>query len=822
VTLTGSGGVGKTRLSLQAAGELVDQFSGGAWLVELAPLTDPALVPQHVAAALGVRENPGRSILESLLLFLRGRELLLVLDNCEHLLEACAQLVEGLLRDSPSLKVLASSREPLGITGEAVLAVRSLPFPDPAHLPPIEEFREYTAVSLFVDRARLVMPDYQATEHNAAAIARICQRLDGIPLAIEMAAARVNVLSAASLAERLEDSFRVLTGGSRTAMPRQQTLRAMIDWSYDLLTESERRLLQRLSVFAGGCTLEAVEVICADTTEAAPEPAVPKIGDSEILDLLSSVVSKSMVNAERKPGDTRYRLLETVRQYAREKLHAAGEGDSVRSRHLRYFVQLAQEAEPELYGPDQIAWLDRLEADLDNLRAALEYSQANRPSGEAEDGLRMAVALESFWHIRGHRLEARTWLESALERHNVAERSLIRAEALRLAADLYTTTMEVNLNEATESVEIFREAGVPGRRGLAYALITLSSIRHFQGDFGPTTAMLNESIGLFREMEDMWGLARGLHNLAATLDPLVNYQPRGKNGSPAPLPDLAPAARNDHSAERDLFEESLGLFRQLGDRYGQAMALGSLGLLYLGWGERQLGQAMYQEQLQIYREFGDNEGMAHILGHMGRDALAHDELERAAMLFDECQAMLGAVHEDNRDPMIFFLQGEVARRRADYAQAIPLMQTAMAWCLTVGNPDFIAAVLDGQGRVARSQGEYATAHRLHLEALALRRQAGHPINLAHSFHALALLAADRDIDAERDDEAERAARLFGGAHPYYPALYAYWAALPIWRAEHEHGVAAVQARLGDARSAALIAEGEAMTLEQAYNYALAS
>jgi len=235
VTLTGSGGVGKTRLSLQAAGEILDDFSGGVWLVELAPLTDPLLVAQHVASVLGVSENPERSVLESLKLFLHDRQVLLVLDNCEHLLEACAQLAEALLHASPTLKILASSREPLGIAGEAVNSVPSLPFPNPDHLPPIEQLDNYTAIRLFVDRARLVLPDYQVADHNAAALARICQRLDGIPLAIELAAARVNVLSAVNLAERLDHAFRVLTGGSRTALPRQQTLRATLDWSYELL-----------------------------------------------------------------------------------------------------------------------------------------------------------------------------------------------------------------------------------------------------------------------------------------------------------------------------------------------------------------------------------------------------------------------------------------------------------------------------------------------------------------------------------------------------------------------------------------------------------
>ena len=538
-------------------------------------------------------------------MFLRERQVLLVLDNCEHLLEACAQLVETLLHASPGLKILASSREPLGIAGEAVFGVRSLPFPDPDHLPPLESLNQYTAISLFVDRARLVLADYQVTDANAAAVARICQRLDGIPLAIEMAAARVNVLSTANLAERLDDAFRVLTGGSRTALPRQQTLRAMIDWSYELLNDLERLLLQRLSVFAGGCTLEAAEAVCSGSgIEAEQRPAKNRpaavglsIGQSEVLDLLSSLVSKSMVIADRRPhADTRYHLLETVRQYAREKLHAAGESRHLHARHLRFFVQLAEEAEPKLRGPEQIAWLDRLETDLDNVRAALDYSQASGASDEAEAGLRLAVALRRFWGIGGHWRGAQAWLAAALARHRVPERSLTRAEALREAAAMVVEADDFvrARAQAAESVEIFREAGPAGRRGLAYALITLGDLAHSLGDFAPKLTLLEESLQLFRELDDKWGLALGLHKLAATLDPLVNYQPHGADGSPPPLPALEPAARNDHTTERALYEESLGLFRDLGDRWAQGMDLGALGHMYFCWGDRAAGQAMFE------------------------------------------------------------------------------------------------------------------------------------------------------------------------------------------------------------------------------------
>jgi len=827
ITLTGSGGVGKTRLALQAAGEVLDDFADGVWLVELASLTDPALLAQHVAAVLGVSETPGRSTLDGLLLFLRERQLLLLLDNCEHLLEACAQLVETLLHACPGLRILASSREPLGIAGEAVFGVRSLSFPDPDHLPPLDSLTQYTAINLFVDRARLVMGDYEITPANAASVARICQRLDGIPLAIEMAAARVKVLTTANLAERLDDAFRVLTGGSRTALPRQQTLRAMIDWSYELLNDTERLLLQRLSVFSGGCTLEAAEAVCADPPlDEAPAPGVPppaaasqRIDRADILDLLSSLVSKSMASADRRPrAGMRYRLLETVRQYGREKLHAAGDSEYRHARHLRFFTQLAEAAEPKLRGSEQIDWLDRLEAEVDNLRAALTFSQAGGGSQQAEAGLRLAVALPRFWSSRGHWREAQAWLEAALAQRRVPERSLTRAEALRAAAAMVVEAADVARAraEAAESVEIFRAAGAPGRRGLAYALITLGDVAHSLGDFAPKPPLLEESILLFRELDDKWGLALALHKLAGTLDPLVNYQPRAADGSPPPLPVLAPAARNDHTVERALYEESLGLFRDLGDRWAQGMVLGALGHMYFCWGNRAAGQAMLQEQLTILRESNFVHGIAGTLHRLGRDALAHDELERAAALFDESLKLLRSAQAEGSIVAVNLLVAELARRRGEYEPASQLLAANLAWNQKLGNRDLIAAALDGQGRVAQTQGDLELAQALQMEALLMRREASHPINLAHSFHALALLAA------ARAGQAERAARLFGAAAPYAAALYAYWATLPIWRAEHDRGVAAMQAQLSEALAVKLWAEGEAMTLEQAYAFALES
>src|SRR5262249_13891005 len=330
--LTGSGGAGKTRLALHVAGDLLARFPEGVWLVELAGLTDPALVPQAVAATLRVREQPNRPVRDTLADYLRPRQLLLLLDNCEHLVQACAALAAELLHAAPGLHVLATSREPLGIVGERAWRVPSLTLPDPRRLPPLDQVAEDEAVRLFLDRAVAVLPTFALTPHNAPAVAQVCHRLDGIPLAIELAAARVKVLSVEEITARLVDRFHLLTGGSRTALPRHQTLRAAMDWSHDLLVEPERLVLRRLGVFAGEFTLEAAEGVCGD----------------QVLDVLTQLVDKSLVVAEECEGLASYRLLETVRQYAVEKLAEAGEATALRVRHRDWYLDWAERGEAEL------------------------------------------------------------------------------------------------------------------------------------------------------------------------------------------------------------------------------------------------------------------------------------------------------------------------------------------------------------------------------------------------------------------------------------------------------------------------------------------
>ena len=403
LTLTGSGGTGKTRLSLQVAAEVLGQFPDGVWFVELAPLADPAFVPQSVASVLGVQEQPGWPILATLSDHLRYKHLLILLDNCEHLIEACAKFADTALHTSRETRILASSREALGIAGEATYHVPSLPSPNPREALPVTEIAKYTAVQLFVARAQAVKSTFSIGEANAPAIAQICHRLDGIPLAIELAAARIKVFTPEQIAARLDDRFRLLTGGSRTALPRQQTLRSAIDWSYSLLSEPECILLCRLSVFAGGWSFDAAEAVCADSVGADGRQPLFAV---DVLDLLTRLVGKSLVVEEENNGEARYRMLETIRQYARDKLLESGEGQPVRTRHLAFYVRFAESFRSNIF--DLLAFR-KIETEHDNVRTAIEWALESR---DGSSGLRLGYALGAFW-LQRHTVEGVAYLRES-------------------------------------------------------------------------------------------------------------------------------------------------------------------------------------------------------------------------------------------------------------------------------------------------------------------------------------------------------------------------------------------------------------------------
>jgi predicted ATPase len=425
VTLTGPGGVGKTRISLKVAGKVLDEYANGVWLVELAPLGDPELVAPAVASVLGIFAQSTRSHTELLINFLRSKTALVILDNCEHLLDASARLADTLLKHCPQLKILTTSREALGILGEIVYPMPSLGVPDIQET--LDKFRKYESMRLFEERAQLAQTDFELTLESASSVAQICSRLDGIPLAIELAAARVNMFSTTQIAARLDDRFNLLTGGSRTALPRQQTLRASIDWSWNLLSDRERALLRRLTVFAGGWTLEAAESVCSAKGSIEPQ---------QVLELLTQLVAKSLVIANSRPGhERRFHLHETIRQYAQEKLLEAGKQDNIRSQLVKYFLDLSGRADLALHGAQQMEWYDRLSDERDNLRVALAHaSGADASTADLEAGLLISAKLVDHW-VASDLREGLRWSTELIQ--NPASQTLPRARAKALITQAY-------------------------------------------------------------------------------------------------------------------------------------------------------------------------------------------------------------------------------------------------------------------------------------------------------------------------------------------------------------------------------------------------
>jgi predicted ATPase/DNA-binding winged helix-turn-helix (wHTH) protein len=657
VTLTGAGGVGKTRLAIEVASQLIDGFPDGAWLVELAALSDPRLAPQAVAKALEVREQPTRTLIETLSDYLASKKLLLVLDNVEHLLEACVRLVDEIVRHGPDITVLVTSRERLGMAGELTYRVPSLTVPSPGDNVASNALLAYEGVRLFVDRARLLRPDFSVTAENAASLASICYRLDGIPLAIELAAPRVRSMSVEELNQRLDQRFTLLTDGSRTELPRHRTLRSMIDWSYDLLREPEKLLLQRLSVFAGGWTLAAAEEVCVGEG----------IERRDVIDLLTSLADKSMVVPEQEHAQTRYRLLETVRQYARDRLEDTGRSAAVRVRHRDYYLALAEEADPKLRGAEQAEWLRRLEEEHENLRAGLEWSLLGAGS---KRGLRLCAALGRFWWIRGYFAEGRQWCTRILSKSGAEERTRERASVLNAAGVL----------------------------------------SYYQGDYPAARALYEESLAIRRELGDRSGITASLNNLG-----------------------IAAVDQADYPAARARFEESLAISRELGHRSGIASSLSNSGVLAINQGDYPAAKAMLEESLAICRELGDR-----------------------------------------------------------------------GW---IGN------VLNNLGYVARNRGDYPAARALHEESLAIRRELGDRFGIPYSLEGLAAVVASL-----RD--SLRAARIWGATERSRAEIAA--PLPPCERPCYDRLVAAARIASGDdAAFDSAWQEGRGLTLDQAIDLALA-
>ena len=788
VTLTGSGGVGKTRLALQVAQLALPDFPQGIWLVELASLTDPQMVPQALAGVLGVRGQPGQPLLDTLSEYLVEKNILIILDNCEHVIDMCAQLAELLLSRCPQLRLLATSREALGIEGESSVRIPSLSLP-PAGAGNRDVLDRSDAVKLFVERAAAVLPDFRLTRNNVDAVINVCRRLDGIALAIELAAARVKVLKVDQIAARLDDAFRLLTGGSRTALPRQQTLRATIDWSHNLLSEPERILLRRLAVFLGGWTLEAAEAVCGELKSVNSEQVTVYsttdtvhciLDTDEILDLLTHLVDKSLVVVEREQGqEARYRLLETIRQYAREKLYDSAEGESVRERHCRWFSQLAEQAAPELIGPAQIEWLDRLGLEHDNLRAALEWSSER---GDHETVLRIAGALQEFWKIRSFFQEGIHWCEASLAalpgepapsdwyaralvgRGTLAwyvgdldtlQRYIKKAQAVYQALEdrrgiAHTMAILASVPNSTgdadgaeelyqRSLEIRQEIG--DRGGIAACLHGLSNAAKMRGDLKKARALLEQSAAIRRESGDLWRLMNALGDLAwYTWDEgdvtaacgmfaelLTGYQQlRSRWGLAYSYENLVIAAtfQGEYGKAHDLCQEALSHSLSAGDKLSVARIFLNLGKLAFFQGDLDQALLQYQESLQIYREVGYELGRGWALGYLGALACVEGSYTQAEVQLQEALALQEGKGEYSDLCFTLCALGTLSCRQNQPLAALGFYRRA----LEIGKlrlPDVLQP-LEGVATVAAMQGQVERAARLFGAAHGLRRRFSSP------------------------------------------------------------------------------------------------
>jgi predicted ATPase len=593
LSLTGPGGIGKTRLALQAAADQVGLFADGVWFVELAALSEPALVPQTVAAALDLREQAARPLRDLLSDYLRSREVLLVLDNCEHLVEACAQFVEFLLRACPGLCVLVTTRELLDIDGEQVLSLQPLATPNPSHLPSLAVLSQYEAVRLFIDRTMRARPQFALTGDNAFAIAKICHRLDGIPLAIELAA-RVKDMPEEQIAEQLDRRLQLLTSGSRTAWPQHKTLRATMDWSYSLLSERERRLFQRLSVFAGGWTLEAAEAVCVDELILVEEVPV----------LLTQLVNKSLVAAN---ASGRYWLLETIREYASEKLSDAQEIETVRSRHTRFFSELAKAGQSTLRGPEQIVWSKRFVTELDNLRTAFHSAQER---GDVEIYASLAVSLTWFWEWCGYLHEGRQWLEIAL---NATVTRPISSELL--AGVLFglgaLALRQADFTLAAQFLEqsLVLQRTMDAQSSIAEIVLYLGNIGLTTGDFEQASACYKESATLFRRLGNPWGAALSIGNLG-----------------------FVALFQRELAQAQVLFDEAMALLHAVGDWFFSGSILLGKGYVHLLQGEQERAEAITRDGLRMINEAGDRLFLNYGLVLMASIAAARQRPIRAARL----------------------------------------------------------------------------------------------------------------------------------------------------------------------------------------------
>jgi len=695
-TLTGPGGTGKTRLGLQVAAELTDSFADGAFFVNLAPISDPELVVPTIAETLGMREGASQSLLERLREDLRQKQMLLLLDNFEQVVSATVRIID-LLAACPRLKVLVTSREVLHVRAEQEFAVPPLPLPDLKHLPDLATLSHYAAVALFIQRAQAVKPDFQLTNANARAIVEICARLDGLPLAIELAAARMKLLPPQALLARLGQRLQVLTGAARDVPARQQTLRNTMAWSYNLLDAAEQQLFQRLSTFVGGCALEAIEAVytALDRNQGA----------GQLFDGVASLIDKSLLQQTAQEGEEpRFAMLETIREYGLEALAASGEMEAMQQAHAVYYVVLAEKAEPELGGPQQAVWLERLELEHDNLRAVMQWLlEQGGTEQRREMALRLGSSLEQFWYVRGHHSEGRRFLEQALVGSEGVAPS-VRAKALYATGD-----MAINVGDQDQAQVLFEEGlalsrGLGDTAGIACSLHGLGWVAWGRGNYTAARRLAEEALALWREVGDKDRIAWALHLLAS----LASQQ-------------------GEYSRARALCEENVTTRRESGNKGGLAHDLCELAeVLLVSQGDRATVHSLLEESLTLSKELGDKLGLANYFSLAGQLALQQSDAATARRLAEESVTLYKELGDQQDIAKSLSVLGEVEASQGNYAMARSLYEESLAIARKRGDKGGIAFYQEKFASVVATQGELTWAAQLWGAAEVLREAIGAP------------------------------------------------------------------------------------------------
>ncbi len=703
LTLIGSGGTGKTRLSLQIAADIIDEFENGIWFVELASLMEPSLLAQTISQAIGIQENPKEKVEDTLLNFVKDKELLIILDNCEHVIESCANLTEKLLKSSRKLKILTSSREALRCSGEFIHSTLSLKTPDPKDKESAEQLTQYESVRLFIERALSVNSNFRINNENAPALAEICYQLDGIPLALELAAVRTKILSLEKIHGRLNDRFKLLSGGNRTSLPRQQTLRALVDWSFDLLPETEKILWERLSVFSSGWSLEAAEKICSDDV----------LEEIEIVMLLQNLSEKSIVIFDEK--NERYKMLETIRQYGEEKLKDRIDFENISAKYINFYIETAVEANKKLTGLEVKSGMTVLENEAGNIEKCLKILVEK---GSSDESLRLSGAMGKYWYSRGHISEGMRWLDIVIENNSDTD-SFLKASAMLQAGNLsrHSGEYEKSLNYYRRSLKIYEDAD--HSTGIANAYSYIGCVLIEQGKFDEAIELFEQSLKIYKDENNIDGIAQILNNIGNALI-------RGKG-------DLKKIV--------EINEEGLALSRKAGNKNLIFSSLSNLGnILMLDTENYNQAFVLFEECLEIAKEIENKPGIAQTLNNLGGLAFLNEDFEKAKLLYNECLITSRDAGIKYGIPLSLLNLGMVSIKQKDFDNAFNLLKECHELFESMGNSKGITESLLNLGDLFINKGEPESGKEYFDKCLNISRESGDKRNYLKAIYGLGLIA----------------------------------------------------------------------------------